>query len=97
MLGPVHHHRDFEVADLVRAKRAGRHVVSVCLPARNEAATIGAIVETVVSLAGSGGLVDEVVVVDDGSTDDTAVVAEAAGARVFDAAGVLPDAGPGSG
>jgi glucosyl-3-phosphoglycerate synthase len=46
---------------------------------------------------GSDGLVDEVVVVDDGSTDRTAEVAAAAGARVVREATILPDAGPGSG
>src|SRR6185369_2690688 len=67
--------------------------VSVCLPARNEAATIGAIVAEAVSLE----LVSEVVVLDDGSTDDTAAIARANGARVVSEAAVLPEAGPGSG
>jgi glucosyl-3-phosphoglycerate synthase len=39
------------------------------------------------------GVVDEVVVIDDDSTDDTARVAADAGARVVDAAGVLPEYG----
>ena len=68
-------------------------VLSVCLPARNEAATIGAIVAEAVAVD----LVDEVVVVDDGSTDDTAAIAAAAGALVVSEASVLPDAGVGSG
>jgi len=72
------------VEALVAAK-AGRSV-SVCIPARNEAATIGPIVDTVVTtLTRAGGgvdLVDEVVVVDDGSTDETAAIAHRAGARV---------------
>jgi len=87
-------------ADLRAAKRALRRSVSVCLPARNEEATIGAIVREVrnelVDDAGDG-LVDEVVVIDDGSTDGTADAARAAGARVVAEAGVLPEAGPGSG
>lgn len=72
-------------AGRLAAARAGRSV-SVCIPARNEAATIGPIVRTIVTeLTGDGGgvpLVDEVVVVDDGSTDDTGVIASRAGARV---------------
>ena len=67
--------------------------VSVCLPARDEATTIGAIVSEAVRLD----VVTEVVVLDDGSSDDTAAVAAAAGARVVSAASVLPETGPGSG
>ncbi len=78
------HHRSFAPEELVAA-RAGR-LVSVCVPARNEATTVGAVVAVVrAALMGAGGgvdLVDEVVVVDDGSTDDTAAVATRAGARV---------------
>jgi len=82
--GSTFAHGEFEVEALVAAK-AGRSV-SVCIPARNEAATIGPIVDTVVTtLTRAGGgvdLVDEVVVVDDGSTDETAAIAHRAGARV---------------
>ena len=78
-------HHGFDPAGLVAAK-AGR-TVSVCIPARNEAATIGPIVRSIVStLTADGGglhLVDEVVVVDDGSTDDTGAIATRAGARVI--------------
>jgi glucosyl-3-phosphoglycerate synthase len=90
-------------ADLAAAKRALGQSISVCLPARNEAATIGAIVSEIHErLIGSGdsaggGLVDEIVVIDDGSTDATAGVALAAGARVVREADLLPEAGPGSG
>ena len=72
--------------------------VSVCLPARNEAPTVGGIVATIRgTLAGEVGLVDEVVVLDDGSDDDTAVVAEAAGGRVFPVGDVLPELPAGEG
>ncbi len=91
------------LADLVETKHALGYAISVCLPARNEAATIGSIVRQVRErLVGSGsrdggGLVDEIVVIDDGSTDATAAVARAAGATVVSEADLLPEAGPGSG
>jgi glucosyl-3-phosphoglycerate synthase len=85
------HHAEFSEARLRAAKR-GRSI-SVCLPARDEAATIGPIVRVCRDVR----LVDEVVVVDDGSTDDTRPVALAAGARVVAAADVLPECGPASG
>jgi glycosyltransferase involved in cell wall biosynthesis len=53
--------------------------VAVVIPARNEAERIGA---TVVAAGGIAG-VEVVVVVDDGSTDQTADLARAAGARVL--------------
>jgi len=52
--------------------------VAVIIPARNEAARIAATVSGASTLAG----MDLVVVVDDGSVDDTAKIAAAAGARV---------------
>jgi glucosyl-3-phosphoglycerate synthase len=71
------------VADLAEAKRVAGLTVSVCIPARDESATVG----RVVARAGRW-LVDEVVVVDDGSNDGTAQVAQAAGARVVGRRGV---------
>ena len=75
------HHADHERADLLAAK--GSTTVSVCLPARDEAGTIGPIVGAIVDeLVDGEGLVDEVLVVDDASEDGTAEVARDAGARV---------------
>ncbi|ROR29709.1 glycosyltransferase family 2 protein [Inmirania thermothiophila] len=54
--------------------------LTVVLPARNEAAAIGKVVRRVRETLGDGA---EILVVDDGSTDGTAAVAEAAGARVI--------------
>ena len=66
--------------------------VSVCLPARNEAPTIGPIVETLLALKRAG-VVDQVVVVDD-STDGTAEIARARGAEVHAQARLWPELGP---
>ena len=77
---------DFDAADLVERK-AGRRV-TVCLPARDEEATVGAIVATVRrQLCERRPLVDEILVVDDGSVDATAATARLAGARVVSSGG----------
>lgn len=58
--------------------------ISIVLPAKNEAAAIGVTVEKIhvqLTLLGLNAKA-EVLVVDDGSTDNTAAVAQAAGARV---------------
>ncbi len=75
-------------AELARRKPAGL-TVSVCLPARDEAATIGPICELVDRECRP--LVDELLVLDDGSSDDTAAVAAASGAKVVAVDDVLPD------
>ena len=91
-VAPVPHHREYPLADLLAAKR-GR-TVSVCIPARNEAPTVGRIVATVQQqLAADCALVDEVVVVDHDSRDATARVAAAAGATVVSADDLLTDFG----
>src|SRR3954467_1164164 len=70
-----------DVAAAVAAKR-GR-TVSFCIPCRNEGSSVGRIVdEARRALMDEHRFVDELVVIDDGSVDDTAAVAAAAGARV---------------
>ncbi len=80
------HHGDFPADLVLEAKARTGRTVSVCIPARDEGSTVGSVVRAVVQpfLAehGGNGLVDEVIVLDDGSTDDTAVRAGEAGARV---------------
>jgi len=92
----VFHHRRVDLEVVLAAKRG--HRVTVCIPARDEEATIGRIVRTIRrELVDQSGLVDEVLVIDDGSSDSTALVCRQAGARVVLADDVLPEAGPGSG
>ena len=71
----------FTMADAVASKR-GRSV-SVCIPCKNEAATIGTLVAMMrAELVDTNGLVDELIVLDDNSTDETAAIATARGATV---------------
>lgn len=84
---------EWTVEGLCVAKRGRR--VSVVLPALNEEATIGPIVAAIVPLmAGPLALVDELVVLDSGSTDNTCAVAEEAGARVVGREQALPGVAP---
>jgi glucosyl-3-phosphoglycerate synthase len=83
----------WSIAELVAAKRGRR--VSVVLPALDEEATVGAIVAAIVPLtAGPSPLVDELVVMDSGSSDATIEVAAAAGARVVRRTEVVGDLEP---
>ncbi|HSO97077.1 MAG TPA: glucosyl-3-phosphoglycerate synthase [Acidimicrobiia bacterium] len=84
--------------DLTTRKRRLGVRVSVCLPARDEEATIGPIVGTVRrELMERSGLVDEVLVLDDGSVDGTAERARAAGGQVHAVADILPELTVGEG
>jgi glucosyl-3-phosphoglycerate synthase len=72
--------------------------ISVVLPARDEALTIGPIVTTIQQiLVERAPLVDELIVMDGGSTDETARIAAESGARVVMQGEVLPDLPAGGG
>ncbi|MFE4547835.1 glucosyl-3-phosphoglycerate synthase [Streptomyces sp. NPDC056785] len=88
--------RSWSLADrplhrIMSAKRASGSTVSVVLPALNEEETVGEIVAAIrADLMRRVPLVDEIVVVDSGSTDRTSEVAAAAGARVVHRDEILP-------
>jgi glucosyl-3-phosphoglycerate synthase len=84
------HAADWPVSRLLDAKGGTR--VSVVLPALDEEATVGRIVARIRGdLVERAALVDELVVVDSGSTDRTIEVAKEAGAEVVRREDVLPD------
>lgn len=74
-----YHHSDFPPARMVAEREA---TISVCLPAREEARTIGPIVEVLMELRGRGAI-DQVVVVDADSSDGTGEIAARLGAEVY--------------
>ncbi|MFJ9342705.1 glucosyl-3-phosphoglycerate synthase [Streptomyces sp. NPDC101733] len=84
---------DRPLDQLLDRKRATGTTVSVVLPALDEEATVGQIVEVIRRDLIEGPptpLVDELVVIDSGSTDRTAKVAAEAGARVVHRDEILP-------
>jgi len=82
-------HHQFPAARLAAEREA---TVSLCLPARNEARTIGAILAQLMPLTEQG-VVDQVLVVDN-STDDTAQIARDLGAEVRTQEQLMPELGP---
>jgi glucosyl-3-phosphoglycerate synthase len=87
------HHRDFDLRALRRLKAVQGAAVSCVVPTLNEAATI----TRVLAALGKNPLVDELVVVDSGSTDATRELAAAAGAQVHLASAIRPELGPARG
>jgi glucosyl-3-phosphoglycerate synthase len=89
--------QDWPLDRLLAAKRQLGVTISVVIPARNEERTVAGVVRAIGRALRS--LVDELVVMDSDSTDATAEVAASAGAVVYRAAEVLPEAGsfPGKG
>jgi len=83
------HHSRYDEA-LLAARECS---ISVCLPARDCAATIGAIVEKLAALR-ERGAIDQLVVIDGGSTDATAQIAADAGASVYPEAELMAQFGP---
>ena len=83
------HYSSFASEDLARDRQES---VSICLPARDEAAAIGRNLEQLMPLLEQG-VADQVVVVDD-SADGTADIAAALGAEVYRQSSLHPEFGP---
>jgi glucosyl-3-phosphoglycerate synthase len=82
-------HRAFPVERLAAERECS---VSICLPARNEARTVGGILEQLLPLREQGA-VDQIVVVDH-SSDGTAQIALDLGVEVHDQEELMPELGP---
>lgn len=86
------HHETFaDLASLVAQKETSGQSVSLCIPTLNEEGTIARVVETLRrSLVDEFPLLDELVVIDSGSTDRTRSLAAEAGAKVTLSSDILP-------
>ena len=89
------HHSDFwDVMSMVKEKQKQGLTISLCMPTLNEEKTIGKeIVIFKSELMTRYPLLDEITVIDSGSTDKTREVAEAYGANVYLASEILPEIG----
>ena len=83
------HHSEFPPERLASERH---QTVSVCLPARNEERTIGAIIRELIPLRDAGAI-DQIVVVD-ASSDATGRIARALGAEVHFQDHLRPELGP---
>jgi len=92
--------QDWPADRLLAAKQQLGVTISVVIPAKNEQRTVGSVAGSVAhSLITTVPLVDELIVMDSDSTDETAEVAARAGAVVYRTSEVMPAAGslPGKG
>ncbi len=83
---------DHDAFSVQRLAAEREQSISICLPARNEARTIGTILDQLVPLQAAGA-VDQIVVVDS-STDGTAEIAAGYGVEVHDKQSLMPELGP---
>jgi glucosyl-3-phosphoglycerate synthase len=87
------HHSQFTIERIAAARAQRGLSVSVCLPARECAETVGQIVDALRPLR-EAGAIDQLLVVDAASQDGTAEVAARAGAEVRQEAELAPEHGP---
>ncbi len=83
----TYHHSDFSELDLLLQRKQEQEVsISVGIPTLNEEETIGDIVDVIQGqLIDRTGLVDELVVIDSDSSDNTRSIAQEKGATVYNA------------
>lgn len=89
------HHGDFRnLAEMITHKRRQGLTISLCIPTLNEEQTIAdEVVSFRSALMEQHPLLDEIAVIDSGSSDRTREVAAAAGADVYLSAEILPELG----
>lgn len=88
------HSQFADLDSLARRKRDLALCVTVVLPSREVAATLGPIIEAIHALNDRAPLVDQTIVVDAASKDGSAELARRLGADVYDQDELLPQLGP---
>jgi len=89
-----HHSKFWDIMQLIREKERQNIRISLCIPTLNEEKTIGKEVVILKSeLMTRYPLLDEIVVIDSGSTDETLEVAKSFGADTYLASEILPEMG----
>lgn len=93
LINNTFHYSDFtDIQRLIDIKKKKNLTISLCLPTLNEGKTIAKEIIIMKSeLMTRNPLLDEIVVIDSGSTDNTVEVAKAFGADVYDADEILPN------
>ena len=93
LINNTFHYSDFtDIQRLIDIKKKKNLTISLCLPTLNEEKTIAKEIIIMKSeLMTRNPLLDEIVVIDSGSTDNTVEVAKAFGADVYDADEILPN------
>ncbi|HHE65218.1 MAG TPA: glycosyltransferase, partial [Bacteroidetes bacterium] len=86
------HYSEFtDISRLVKEKKKKNISISLCLPTLNEEKTIAKEIVIMKSeLMTRHPLIDEIVVIDSGSKDNTLEIAKSFGADVYEASGILP-------
>lgn len=90
------HYSEFtDISRLVEEKKKKNLLISLCLPTLNEEKTIAKEIVIMKSeLMTRHSLLDEIVVIDSGSKDNTLEIAKSFGADVYDASSILPSLKP---
>ena len=93
LINNTFHYSDFtDILRLIDIKKKKNLTISLCLPTLNEEKTIAKEIIIMKSeLMTRNPLLDELVVIDSGSTDNTVEVAKAFGADVYEADAILPN------
>lgn len=78
-----------DVKRLVKIKNEKKVTISIIIPTLNEEDNVGHVIETLLPLRDKSKLIDELIVIDSGSTDDTEKISKKAGATFVSASKLL--------